>query len=266
MFISKTKALLLFIGTLFLFSGCSQYEQALLTNALTSQQSYASYPNSGYTQTSTRSYYRDGERDGCRSRQYNKTIKSSYKWNQYRTYRDGWREGYRKCHRKTTTTRHNYYKRGYDDGCRSKTYGSIRKESRLYRSDRNYRDGWREGYRKCYARTTTTRETITDYYKRGYSDGCWSKRHHTTRKDSRLYQRNRTYRDGWRKGYRNCHNKSNTTVTRHTTTNYYKRGYDDGCWSKRHHSTRKNSRLYRSDRRYRDAWREGYRSCTRRYY
>jgi len=140
----KIKALVVVIIGLFVFSGCSQYEQALLADALVNNQPHNQYNDDYYYN----SYYRDGKLDGCKSRRYGYTVKSSYKWRHYRSYRNGWYRGYDTCRRRVDHG-HNYYNKGYRDGCWSKRYHSIRKNRRLYNTNHTYRNGWIKGYRNC---------------------------------------------------------------------------------------------------------------------
>lgn len=103
-------------------------------------------------------------------------------------YYDGYNYGY---------NRNAAYRTGVRHGCSSKR-GTWKKNQYRYNNDRSYRVGWNAGYRNC------KRAHTRNFYDRGYSDGCWSKRYRGTRKNHALYNNNRKYRKGWKHGFRDC--------------------------------------------------------------
>jgi len=98
-----------------------------------------------------------------------------------------------------------------------------------------------------------------NYYHQGYDDGCWTKRHPGVRKNQYLYNKYHSYRNGWNKGYNTC--KPMMKPKPKPAVNYYNKGYDDGCWTKRHPGVRKNQLLYNKYSSYRNGWHKGYNSC-----
>lgn len=94
-----------------------------------------------------------------------------------------------------------------------------------------------------------------NYYQKGYNDGCWTKRHAGARKNQYLYNHHYSYRNGWHKGYNQCKPGPKPGI------NYYQKGYNDGCWTKRHAGTRKKQHLYNKFQSYRNGWHKGYNQC-----
>jgi hypothetical protein len=142
----KLKMMLASLVAVFAFSGCTQYEQAVIADALVGSGDpyyYDGY-NYGYNRNAL---YRYGITDGCNSRKRGYTIKNRYRWNNYASYRNGWYAGYRQC--RVHHYSRNYYNRGYNDGCYSKRHRGIRKNRSLFRNNRSYRRGWNKGYRNC---------------------------------------------------------------------------------------------------------------------
>lgn len=154
---SKLYIVIASLVTTLTFTGCSNYEQALITNAVTGNTHSSSYGNpyyyNGYNYGNNRdNYYQYGVKDGCRTSQRGYTVKNNHKWNNYSSYRSGWYAGKRQCRRNYTNNNssRNYYNKGYSDGCYSKKYRGTRKNRSLYDRNRgNYRKGWRNGYREC---------------------------------------------------------------------------------------------------------------------
>ncbi len=150
---SKLKIMLASLVAIFAFSGCSNYEQALIANALTgSAGASSSYGNpyhyNGYNYGHNRNNdYRIGIRDGCNSKQ-GTWRKNSYSYRNNYSYRNGWNAGYNRCRSNNRYTG-NYYNRGYNDGCYSRRYRGVRKNRSLYNNNRSYRNGWSNGYRSC---------------------------------------------------------------------------------------------------------------------
>jgi hypothetical protein len=94
-------------------------------------------------------------------------------------------------------------------------------------------------------------------FRQGVKDGCESARGNW-RKNIFMYNHILSYRDGWKTGYDRCrHHNNNYDYDRRA----YLKGYDDGCWSRRHYRTRKNFYEYDHSRSYRDGWKNGYHEC-----
>jgi len=145
---SKLNIILISLFAIFAFNGCSQYEQALVSNALigNTTSSYGNpYYYNGYNYGSNRdSYYRRGIQDGCRSRRGN-WVKNSYNYRNRYSYRNGWNAGYNQCRRNSYN---NYYRQGNRDGCQS-AYRHWRKNRYKYNHSSSYRNGWNQGYTRC---------------------------------------------------------------------------------------------------------------------
>lgn len=141
----KLKMMLASLIAVFAFSGCTQYEQALVADTIVGNQGspyyYDGY-NYGYNRNTS---YQRGVRDGCRSKR-GTWRKDRYAYRHNYSYRNGWNAGYNQCRRHYTR---NYYNRGYNDGCWSKRHRGIRKNRSLFRNNRSYRRGWNRGYRNC---------------------------------------------------------------------------------------------------------------------
>lgn len=90
-------------------------------------------------------------------------------------------------------------------------------------------------------------------YRNGIEDGCSSKQG-TWRKNTYMYNRNYSYRNGWNAGYNQCGSNYNNSGS-------YSDGYSDGCWSRRYVGTRKNIYQYNHNYNYRNGWNNGYRDC-----
>ena len=103
-------------------------------------------PGYGYNNPGNVSnYYSDGRRDGCRAKRKGNYRKDQYKWNNYNSYRNGWKNGYRNC-----TYNNSKYSKGRADGCWSKQHPGNRKNQHLYNNNiGNYAKGWRHGWNSC---------------------------------------------------------------------------------------------------------------------
>jgi len=92
--------------------------------------------------------YEKGYNHGCRSSK-GKWTKNKRAYRKYSEYRNGWKEGRRACKRRVSSRRSFNYDLGYDDGCKTSSYGYTRDEYR-YDNYRSYRRGFRAGKRACY--------------------------------------------------------------------------------------------------------------------
>ena len=87
------------IGTMgmagFTMTGCTDFERGFVSGAAVGVGTTVAAHESRNTRYS-RSYYNRGYNDGCRSAR-GRWYKSSYYWRNFRSYRNGWNSGKRRC-------------------------------------------------------------------------------------------------------------------------------------------------------------------------
>ncbi len=79
----------------FSMTGCTDFERGLATGAAVGVGTTV-IANESSRPRYSRSYYNTGYRNGCSSAR-GRWYKSSYNWRNFRSYRNGWRSGYRRC-------------------------------------------------------------------------------------------------------------------------------------------------------------------------
>jgi len=79
----------------FTMTGCTDFERGLAAGAAVGVVGTVAANNNSYAPRRT-SIYRRGYRNGCTTAR-GRWIKSRYYWNNYRSYRNGWRAGRRDC-------------------------------------------------------------------------------------------------------------------------------------------------------------------------
>jgi len=77
-------------------TGCTDFERGLAAGAAVGVGTTV-IANESRTPRYSRSYYDRGYRDGCRSAR-GRWYKSSYYWRNFRSYRNGWYSGKRRCY------------------------------------------------------------------------------------------------------------------------------------------------------------------------
>jgi len=79
----------------FSMTGCTDFERGFVTGAGVGVAGTV-VANESSRPRYSKSYYNTGYRNGCSSAR-GRWYKSSYYWRNFRSYRNGWRSGYRRC-------------------------------------------------------------------------------------------------------------------------------------------------------------------------
>ena len=166
--------------------------------------------------------YKKGEEDGC-STATGKPVQNKALYLKKGSYQKGWDKGYKGCKNqkvkksekaeepKPAAIRINRkspeYQKGYRQGCDA-SEGSYGRDENLYLQSKEYRAGWTEGREKCNSRRGAEKKRVQRYtesqlFDQGYRDGCESADGYF-RRDRSKYERYTSYREGWRRGEREC--------------------------------------------------------------
>lgn len=108
--------------------------------------------NQPITNTASQASYNTGANDGCTSKQTNQLKRDNYKYSYDANYKAGWTYGYNKCQLNSQTNTQSpqaVYAKGEQDGCYSAQYGQTKRDNYLYSYDKNYQNGWNNGYQSC---------------------------------------------------------------------------------------------------------------------